>query len=119
MRLGIDIGGTTVKIGAVTSDGEVLARIDQPFIRDKPFPALLADLVEACRNLERYTDNNQRVSSVNQATRRSFSIAAWAWASQVRHCRMKQPLRMSHPECSTRLVRRYWWTARLWLWNVP
>jgi glucokinase len=64
MRLGIDIGGTTVKIGAVTSDGEVLARIDQPFIRDKPFPALLADLVEACRNLERQTGRGAQVAGL-------------------------------------------------------
>ena len=64
MRLGIDIGGTAVKIGAVTSEGEVLARIDRPFIRDEPFPEFLADLVDACRSLERRTGRRARVAGL-------------------------------------------------------
>src|SRR5580698_5515110 len=64
MRLGIDIGGTAVKIGAVTSEGEVLARIDRPFIRDQAFPELLADLVDACRSLERRTGRRAQVAGL-------------------------------------------------------
>ena len=49
--LGIDIGGTAVKLGLVV-EGRVLARATLPFDRDQPLGPLSATLAQACVALE-------------------------------------------------------------------
>jgi glucokinase len=50
--LGIDIGGTAIKLGLVGADGRVLARSLLSFERDRPLTALCDALADACLALE-------------------------------------------------------------------
>lgn len=52
MLIGIDIGGSAIKMGAVRSDGSVLARRNRRYDPGERFEDLLADLLVACRSLE-------------------------------------------------------------------
>jgi glucokinase len=53
MLLGVDIGGSKVKIGAVSeSNRRIIARIDRPFSREEPFDEFASSLIDACRALE-------------------------------------------------------------------
>jgi glucokinase len=52
MLIGIDIGGSAIKMGAVRSDGSVLARRNRRYDPGERFEDLLADLLVACRGLE-------------------------------------------------------------------
>jgi glucokinase len=54
MLIGVDIGGSSIKVGAVASrDFRVLARMDLPFEKHRSFEDFLAALVDTCRELER------------------------------------------------------------------
>jgi glucokinase len=51
--LGIDIGGTAIKMGVVTRDGSVIARDEIPFDHGLDFDALVGSLVRHADGLER------------------------------------------------------------------
>jgi glucokinase len=53
MLLGIDIGGTAIKMGAVAPDGTILARLQRPFHPAEDFDDLLSAIREGCVELER------------------------------------------------------------------
>jgi glucokinase len=53
MLLGIDIGGTAIKAGAVSGDGRMLARRQIAFDRTLPFDTLIAKLAELAQALQR------------------------------------------------------------------
>ena len=50
-RLGIDIGGTTVKLGVVDEQFHILEQTSIPTLADRPSEALIADIVAAARPL--------------------------------------------------------------------
>jgi glucokinase len=53
MLLGVDIGGSKVKIGAVSeSNRRIITRIDRPFSREEPFDKFASALIDACRTIE-------------------------------------------------------------------
>jgi glucokinase len=52
MLIGIDIGGTSIKMGIMTPAAEVRARHERPFRASEPFDALIEGLAEACTDLE-------------------------------------------------------------------
>jgi predicted NBD/HSP70 family sugar kinase len=52
MLLGIDIGGTAIKLGALTEAGEILHRDRLAFEKTIPFEELAAAILAACRRLE-------------------------------------------------------------------
>ncbi len=52
MLLGVDIGGTAIKLGALNGQGDILGRDRLAFDRDMPFDALAAAILAACRGLE-------------------------------------------------------------------
>lgn len=64
MLLGIDIGGTAVKVGALTPEGRILARRRLPFDAVMPFEELLASIVAACRTLEAEAGERARAVGV-------------------------------------------------------
>ncbi|HWT97603.1 MAG TPA: ROK family protein, partial [Terriglobales bacterium] len=51
VAIGIDIGGTAIKLGAVDQDGKVLARGRVPVYREIPFQDFLAGLHAAVDDL--------------------------------------------------------------------
>lgn len=51
IHFGIDIGGTAIKMGAVTPSGEVLARTTRPFPSSDRFEAVLAGLADGYAEL--------------------------------------------------------------------
>ncbi len=53
MHIGIDIGGSSVKIGALVGDGTVLGRRTLPVWREIGFDALIGAIAEACAGIER------------------------------------------------------------------
>ncbi len=52
MLLGVDIGGTAIKLGALNKAGDILGRDRLSFERDMPFDALATTIFAACRGLE-------------------------------------------------------------------
>jgi len=52
MLIGIDIGGTSIKMGLLTPAAEVLARSTRPYRAEEPFEVLTASLAAACGELE-------------------------------------------------------------------
>jgi glucokinase len=64
--LGIDIGGTAVKLGLLAPDGRIVARRTLPFDRALPLPALCATIAAACHTLE--AEAGMRAVAVGAAT---------------------------------------------------
>ena len=50
-RLGIDIGGTTVKFGVVDAQFHILEQTAIPTLADRPAEALIADIAAASKPL--------------------------------------------------------------------
>jgi glucokinase len=53
MRIGIDIGGSAVKIGALVGDRTIVARSRLPISREIGFEALIGEISRACADIER------------------------------------------------------------------
>ena len=51
IRIGVDLGGTDIKIGAVTDDGRLLRSLSTPTRPERPFEAVVADICAHIREL--------------------------------------------------------------------
>ncbi|MFI5015115.1 MAG: ROK family protein [Hyphomicrobiales bacterium] len=52
MHIGIDIGGSAVKLGGLTAEGQVIGRARLPVSPNMTFAALIETIAEACRGVE-------------------------------------------------------------------
>lgn len=50
-RIGVDLGGTTVKIGVVSEDNQIVERLTLPMDRNRPFPDAVKMIAEAVLSL--------------------------------------------------------------------
>ena len=51
IRIGIDVGGTDIKVGAVSREGELLGCLSAPTGADRPFEAVVADMAQGVNRL--------------------------------------------------------------------
>ena len=51
IRIGIDVGGTDIKVGAVSREGELLGCLSAPTGADRPFEAVVADMAQGVGRL--------------------------------------------------------------------
>jgi len=49
--LGVDLGGTGIKVGVVTEKGEILAKGSTPTKRERPYQEIIADIANLCRDV--------------------------------------------------------------------
>lgn len=49
--LGVDLGGTGIKVGAVTEAGEILAKGSTPTLRERPYQEIIADIAALCKKV--------------------------------------------------------------------
>lgn len=49
--LGVDLGGTGIKVGVVTAAGEILAKGSTPTLRERPYQEIIADIATLCKNV--------------------------------------------------------------------
>jgi glucokinase len=78
--IGIDVGGTAIKLGVVDTDGRVLARRRFAYAAMTSFDAIVAALVVASRELEREAGRN--ASALGSIGADAGLIAAAAWAAR-------------------------------------
>ena len=51
IRIGIDVGGTDIKVGAVSREGELIGCLSAPTGADRPFEAVVADMAQGVGRL--------------------------------------------------------------------
>ncbi|MBR5288835.1 MAG: ROK family protein [Clostridia bacterium] len=51
--LGVDLGGTGIKVGLVTEKGEILAKGSTPTLRERPYQAIIEDIANLCKRVVR------------------------------------------------------------------
>ncbi len=49
--LGVDLGGTGIKVGLVTEKGEILAKGSTPTLRERPYQEIIADIANLCKRV--------------------------------------------------------------------
>lgn len=49
--LGVDLGGTGIKVGAVTEAGNILAKGAAPTLRERPYQEIIADIAVLCQKV--------------------------------------------------------------------
>ena len=49
--LGVDLGGTGIKVGLVTEKGEILAKGSTPTLRERPYQAIIEDIAKLCKRV--------------------------------------------------------------------
>ena len=49
--IGVDLGGTGIKVGAVSEKGEVLAKASAPTHHERPYQAVIADIAALCEGV--------------------------------------------------------------------
>ena len=51
MYIGVDLGGTGIKAGVVTEQGEILSKGSTPTRNERPYAAIIADIAALCRQV--------------------------------------------------------------------
>ena len=51
MYIGVDLGGTGIKAGVVTEQGEIIAKGSTPTMNERPYQAIIADIAALCRKV--------------------------------------------------------------------
>ena len=50
--IGIDLGGTTIKIGAVSEEGQIIVQTERPTGADRPFEDVIRDMADGIKELQ-------------------------------------------------------------------
>ncbi|MBP3655715.1 MAG: ROK family protein [Clostridia bacterium] len=51
MYIGVDLGGTGIKAGVVTEQGEILSKGSTPTMKERPYQEVIADIASLCRSV--------------------------------------------------------------------
>ncbi len=49
LYIGVDLGGTDIKVGVVSEKGEILSKVSAPTLRERPYQAVVADIASLCK----------------------------------------------------------------------